>query len=102
MAEKLSESNNSLIYPLTFLGKEDQIKVQEMVKNWQDKTEGYLDGNPDFKTTTLYAGENENRAPVAFVFKEREITKVIVVGKTPELAEKHLKTIKDILELERQ
>lgn len=81
------------IYPLVFWEKQDKEKVGEMVEKWHDKAAGYFDSNPDQVVITLYSGENDSREPVAFIFEENDVLKIIVVGKTPALAEEHFQTI---------
>lgn len=84
-----------LIYPLVFWEEADKKRVLEMVKRWKDIAIGYFDANRNQQVITLYAGENDHREPVAFIFEDNNVLKVIVTGKTPATAEKHFRTVAD-------
>lgn len=94
--EHFGQEKPPLLSSFVFSAKEDKLKIKGMVRKWQDKEMGHQDDNLR-PIIILYAGEKHDHEPVAFITEENEVLKIVVVGRTPELAEKHRETIVDIV-----
>ncbi|OQA93735.1 MAG: hypothetical protein BWY24_00338 [Microgenomates group bacterium ADurb.Bin219] len=84
------------LYSFSFSSIDEKTKVKKMIGQWQDKAVGRSEGSSQ-SIIILYAGENHERDPVAFIAEENGVLRLVVIGRTVELAEKHRQTIAQLV-----